>query len=122
MPLTSAEALEDLQTYVAARGFTMSPALLNVFDWIERFSESAGSDPYPNFFLLGMLRNSLEFRDIVTNLGGDPDTGADFIEEDIETGINEYGDTDLYSAADYRTSDRPAMIDYTIRSAHMDGR
>jgi len=122
MPLTAAEALDDLQTYVVAHGFTMSPALLNVFDWIERFSESAGSDPYPNFFLLGLLRNSLEFRDIVTNLGGDPDAGADFIEEDIETGIDEYGDTDLYSAADYRTSDRPAMIDYTIRSAHMDGR
>ena len=88
MPLTSAEALDDLQTYVAARGFTMSPTLLNVFDWIERFSESIGNDPYPNFFLLGLLRNSLEFRDIVTNLGGDPDVGADFIEEGIEPEID----------------------------------
>ena len=123
MPLTAVEALDDLRQYVVSRGFIMTNTLFEVFAWIERFSESVGNDPYPHFFLLGLLRNSREFRDLVTLLGGDPDAGAEFVENEIERMVEEeYGDNALYSAPDYRTDERPAIIDYTIDSAHVDGR
>jgi hypothetical protein len=123
MPLTAAEALDDLRQYVESRGFIITNTLSEVFAWIERFSESVGNDPYPHFFLLGLLRNSREFRDLVAYLGGDPDAGAEFVEGDIEQMVEEaYGDNALYSETEYRTEERPAIIDYTIDAAHTDGR
>jgi hypothetical protein len=123
MPLTAAEALEDLRQYVDSRGFIMTKTLAEVFAWIERFSESVGNDPYPHFYLLGLLRNSREFRDLVAFLDGDPDAGAEFVEGEIERMVEEeYGDNALYSEPEYRTEERPAIIDYTIDAAHTDGR
>jgi hypothetical protein len=123
MKLLADDVLDDLREYIASRGFTMTATLAEVFGWIERFSESVGNDPYPHFFLLGLLRVSHEFRDLVARLGGDPDAGAELVESEIEPEVEEeYGDNPLYSELKYRTEERPAIIDYAIESARIDGR
>jgi hypothetical protein len=121
--LTAEAALADLRQYVASRGFTLTTTLFDVFAFVERFSESLQNDPYPSTFLLGLLRVSTEFRDVVASLGGDPDAAAEFTEDAIERDVqDEYGEWPLYSAQQYRDRERPALIDYTIEAAHIDNR
>lgn len=123
MALTAEAALDDLRQYVAARSFTMSHKLFDIFAWVERFSESVDNDPYPKLFLLALLRNAEEFRDVVASLGGDPDAGADFIEDAFERDVEDhYGDGPLYSAPRYRDAERPELIDDAIKSAQFDNR
>ena len=123
MKLTAGEALNDLRRHVASRGFTVTANFADVLGWVERFSETVDNDPYPHFFLLGLLRVSREFRDIVASLGGDPDAGAEFVESEIERDVEEeYGDNPLYSEPNDRTPERPAIIDYAIGSAQIDCR
>lgn len=123
MALTAEAALDDLRQSVASRSFTMTAKLFDVFAWVERFSEASDNDPYPNIFLLGLLRNSEQFRDVVTSLGGDPDAGAEFLETDFEPDPEEsYGEWPLYSEPRYRDRERPALLDYAMQTARTDGR
>jgi hypothetical protein len=123
MALTAETALDDLRQYVASRSFTMSRKLFDLFAWVERFSESVDNDPYPKLFLLALLRHAEEFRDVVVSLGGDPDAGANFIEDDFERDVEDhYGDSPLYSESRYREAERPELIDNAIRSAQFDNR
>jgi len=123
MALTAEAALDDLRQSVASRSFTMTAKLLDLFAWVERFSESVDNDPYPKLFLLALLRDSEEFRDVVVSLGGDPDAGADFIEDDFERDVEDhYGDGELYSEQRYRDAERPAILDYVMQTAQLDGR
>jgi hypothetical protein len=123
MKLTAEDVLADLREYIASRGFTMTATCAEVFGWIERLSETIDDDPFPHFFLLGLLRVSHEFRDVVALLGGDPDAGAELVQSEIEPQVEDaYGDNSLYSEPQYRTSERPAIIDYAIESARIDGR
>jgi hypothetical protein len=101
----------------------MTAKLFDVFAWVERFSEAVDNDPYPKVFLLALLRVSEEFRDIVVSLGGDPDAGAEFIETEFERDVEErYGEWPLYSEPQHRERERPALLDYAIQAAYIDGR